>query len=625
MSHASASYDLLVIGGGHAGAEAAWAAANLGARVALVTLDPTKIGQMSCNPAIGGLAKGQIVREIDALGGLMGLAADATGIQFRVLNRSKGPAVRGPRCQSDKYAYAVEVQRLLRTRPNIDILTASVERIAVDHGRVTGAFYRDTAGEVYRLDVPAIVLTTGTFMRGLMHTGDRQTPGGRVGEAAANTISDSLRELGFELGRLKTGTPPRLAAQTIDFAALDEQWGDQPPVPFSELTLCDGAARGSPFPPLEQRCCWITHTTGAIHDAIRANLDRAPLFNGQIHQGSVGPRYCPSIEDKVVRFADKPSHHVFLEPESLSTNEIYCNGISTSLPADIQNFIVAHLPGCEHARVLRYGYAVEYDMVWPHQIDATTMTKRVAGLFLAGQINGTSGYEEAAAQGLIAGLNAVRYVRGQSLVRLRRDQAYIGVLLDDLVTRTPREPYRMFTSRAEHRLMLRADNADARLTPLGRELGLVDDHRWQIYTDKQTSLAALRDYLAAHKHDGRRLLDLARQPQADAQWVRARLNGDPLPPRARDLQVIDALLSDLLYAGYLDRQQRDIDKLAEQEERLLPPQIEYDRVTGLRNEAKHVLGRFRPATFGQAARLAGITPADMMVLAVTMERGPIDE
>ncbi len=395
----NAHYDIIVIGGGHAGAEAAWAAANLGATVAMVTMDPGKIGAMSCNPAIGGLAKGQMVREIDALGGLMGLATDATGIQFRMLNASKGPAVWGPRAQCDKYRYAREVQRLLGTRPEITIIAGTVETIVVEKGRVKGV---EVAGAA--ISCSSVVLTTGTFMRGLMHTGERQTEGGRVNEGAAVGISGALRELGFELGRLKTGTPPRLAAESIDFAGLVLQPGDSEPLPFSDLSPT--ALAGGRFPQQEQRPCHLTHTCEASHQLIRANLHRAPMYNGQIQ--TAGPRYCPSIEDKVVRFADRSSHHVYLEPESLDTNEIYCNGISTSLPADVQEFIVRHMPGCERAVILRPGYAVEYDMVWPHQIDATCMTKRVEGLFLAGQINGTSGYEEAAGQGLIAGLNAVR-------------------------------------------------------------------------------------------------------------------------------------------------------------------------------------------------------------------------
>ncbi len=662
-------YDVIVIGGGHAGAEAAWAASSLlrreaglescvlrpesnsrlaaqdsgrisPARVALITMDPSKIGAMSCNPAIGGLAKGQMVREIDALGGLMGLAADATGIQFRVLNASKGPAVQGPRCQSDKYAYAREVQRLLATRENLDVIAGTIEDFLVEDGACGGVEAR--VGHVrVRLRAKAVVLTTGTFMRALMHTGERKTEGGRVGEGVSVGVSGALRRLGFDLGRLKTGTPPRLRRETIDLASLQEQPGDARPVAFSEMTgVAGGAGIGSlsayatvaeRFPVLPQTVCWITHTNGAIHDLIRANLDRAPMYNGQIAAGNVGPRYCPSIEDKVVRFADRHSHHVFLEPESLETDEVYCNGISTSLPADVQEAIVRLLPGCEKAEILRHGYAVEYDMVWPHQIDATCMTKRVPGLFLAGQINGTSGYEEAAGQGLIAGLNAARYARDPEGFRegaggdfrgfrgrLGREQAYIGVMLDDLVTKTPREPYRMFTSRAEHRLTLRADNADERLTPLGRELGLVDDARWGVFEAKRAARESLRAWLATPQR-----ASWARRPGVDASAVLASMEdepllGGPLPGAA----VIDSVLADLQYEGYVARQRGEIARLAERESLPLPTDEAHDyrSVAGLRTEAAITLNRFRPATLGQAGRLAGVNPTDLMILSVSLAR-----
>ncbi|MEX1015468.1 MAG: tRNA uridine-5-carboxymethylaminomethyl(34) synthesis enzyme MnmG [Phycisphaeraceae bacterium] len=676
---ARSDYDIIVIGGGHAGAEAAWAAANMlrqqpagTGRVALVTMDPAKIGAMSCNPAIGGLAKGQMVREVDAMGGLMGLAADATGIQFRMLNASKGPAVHGPRCQSDKYRYAEEVQRLLATRDNLDILAGTVDEFLLRDGRVTGLVYTPTpayctapwrerregeawgdsccTGEYFtgphgedpiiaptRLNARAVVLTTGTFMRGLMHTGERQTPGGRVDEQPANTISDALQSLGFELGRLKTGTPPRLDARTLDFDALEVQPGDDAPVPFSDMTNTPGqcglsrtasapeyARIAARFPVLEQRPCWITHTNQAIHDLIHANLDRAPMYNGQI--ATAGPRYCPSIEDKVVRFADRTSHHVFLEPESLGSDEIYCNGISTSLPQDVQEKIVRLMPGCENATILRHGYAVEYDMVLPHQIDATTMTKRVPGLFLAGQINGTTGYEEAAGQGLMAGVNAVRFVRDETPVRLRRDQAYIGVLMDDLVTKTPREPYRMFTSRAEYRLLLRADNADVRLTPLGRELGLVDEARWAVYEARQSAIAALRKYMDEHKVDGVVMSRWALRPSVDVDALLSQLpspreeSQNALPPHAYDRRTLVTLLADLQYAGYIDRQQRDIEQLRQQEASPLPTDFDYAQVKGLRNEAAHVLNQFKPATLGQAGRLAGVNPADLMVVSLAVGR-----
>ncbi|MBB6430990.1 tRNA uridine-5-carboxymethylaminomethyl modification enzyme MnmG/GidA [Algisphaera agarilytica] len=703
-------YDILIIGGGHAGAEAAWAAANLtaptGGRVALITMDPSKTGAMSCNPAIGGLAKGQMVREIDALGGLMGLAADATGIQFRVLNISKGPAVQGPRCQNDKYAYAAEVQRLLGTRENLDILPGLVEDFVVEDGRCVGVVFRgghgqghpeetqDCCGEFCAIDAVdktitlragAVVLTTGTFMRALMHAGEQKTEGGRIGEGSAVGISGALTKLGLDLGRLKTGTPPRLAAESIDFSGLEVQPGDEHPTPFSEMTWSgDGSVsegkpadaklrRGSDapndtslaavpqprafegaydkvanrFPVAEQRVCWITHTNAESHDLIRNNLDRAPMYNGQIE--TAGPRYCPSIEDKVVRFADRTSHHVFLEPESLSTNEIYCNGISTSLPIDVQKKIVHALPGCENAVILKPGYAVEYDMVWPHQIDATCMTKRVPGLFLAGQINGTSGYEEAAGQGLIAGVNAVRYMRGQDPWRLRRDEAYLGVMMDDLVTKTPREPYRMFTSRAEHRLLLRSDNADARLTPVGRDLGTVDDARWSVFEAKQQRIAELNKWIDSTQIDGKPMSKWVnsagvgleqvwtelRKP-ADAQLRRGSdAQGDAScaaapQPRAfddggdlealREARALRAVLANRQYAGYIDRSRREIERLSESESIPVPTDFDFNAVPGLRNEAAAVLDKFRPTTLGQAGRLAGVNPADVMIVSVALGR-----
>jgi tRNA uridine 5-carboxymethylaminomethyl modification enzyme len=644
-------YDVIVVGGGHAGTEAAWAAASVlessgAGRVALITMDPARIGQMSCNPAIGGLAKGQIVREVDALGGLMGLAIDATGIVFRVLNTSKGAAVRGPRAQADKYAYAAEVQRLISTRETIDVIAGTVDDIVVESGRVTGVIVSAGAGAVradagtiernlaasaraepiYRGQAPdhlraseprtvrtrALVLTTGTFMRGLMHTGEAQTAGGRVGEGTAAPISSALRRLGFALGRLKTGTPPRLDAGSIDFEGMDVQEGDADPLPFSDLS--PEALPCGKFPRLPQACCRVTRTSPESHDLIRANLHRAPMYSGQIEAES-GPRYCPSIEDKVVRFPDRESHQVFLEPESLHTDEIYCNGISTSLPVDVQERIVHGMPGCERATVLRWGYAVEYDMIWPHQIDSTCMTKPVEGLFPAGQINCTTGYEEAAGQGLVAGLNAARLSLGCEPMRLGREQAYIGVMLDDLVTKAPREPYRMFTSRAEHRLLLRADNADERLTGLGRELGLVSARRFEAYLARREQLAAVRWRMERVTGLGRPLLELSRRPDVGLDEILSLLGGH------FDRRLVERVVTDLRYEGYVARQQSEVRRQAAGESHSIPAWLDYGAVAGLRAEAAEVLARFRPATMGQAGRLAGVNPSDLQLVAVAIRRG----
>ena len=605
-------FDIVIIGGGHAGAEAVWAASRLGQSVALVTLAPDRIAAMSCNPAIGGLAKGQMVREIDALGGLMGIAADNTGIQFRMLNLSKGPAVWGPRAQTDKYRYAAEVQRLLATCPNLTILAGEVASIQataapVPTRQVTGVTLTDGT----EIQCRAVVVTTGTFLRGLMHTGPLQHPGGRFGEPPANFLSASLASLGLELGRLKTGTPPRLHRDTIDFARLVVQPGDAVPHPFSHLNEYSGAW----VPPSRQVPCHLTATNEEIHQIIRANLDRAPMYSGQIK--SVGPRYCPSIEDKVVRFADKHEHHVFLEPEGLDTPEVYCNGISTSLPTDVQDAVVKRIPGLEHAKFIRYGYAIEYDMVWPSQIRATLETKGVRGLFLAGQINGTSGYEEAAAQGLVAAINAVQFVRdGDCGFVLRRDQAYIGVLIDDLITKPPTEPYRMFTSRAEHRLHLRNDNADQRLTALGRSVGLVADAQWDGFSAKLDLLGSAMLLLRETRIGEVSAAEYLRRPEVLWDTVTDLLPsaGSIRPDVGREVAI------QIKYEGYIGRQQRLIDRFSELESKLIPLETDYAAVTGLRIEARQKFGRFTPRSLGQALRISGITPADVTVLAIHLGR-----
>ncbi len=626
-----------MVGGGHAGVEAAWAAASLlpeACSVALVTLDPSKVGVMSCNPAIGGLAKGQLVREIDAMGGLMGLAADATGVMFKVLNTSRGPAVRGPRCQSDKHAYAEAVRALVASRPQIDAVAGAVETLLVERvpgtseRRITGVEVATPEGPV-RLEADAVVITTGTFMRGLMHTGATRTPGGRHGEAPASSLSASLESLGFELGRLKTGTCPRLDRDTIDWDSLPEQVGDADPAPFSDLTPAGWSVPGvelSAFPRLEQIPCRQTRTSPVAHELIRANLHRAPMFCGQIE--SAGPRYCPSIEDKVVRFADRESHGVFLEPESHRDRVVYCNGISTSLPEDVQDVLVRTMPGCARARIVRYGYAVEYDMVRPHQIRATCETKAIAGLFLAGQINGTSGYEEAAAQGLVAGVNAARRARSEGDFVLGRDQAYIGVLMDDLVTKTPREPYRMFTSRAEHRLLLRSDNAADRLTPIADELGLLTTtelgaRRKRLFEDRRVGVERLDAEVDRATLDGEPLARAIRRPGYTVEDLRTALAGAAGPIDAGVARgVWETVHAERVYEPYIARQRAQIRRQSELERRRLPGWVEYTALPGLRAEAAQALARFRPETYAQAGRLEGVTPADLNLLSVLIARGP---
>ena len=596
--------DIVVIGGGHAGAEAAWAGANLGAAVALITLDAEGIGRLSCNPAIGGLGKGQMVREIDALGGLMGLVIDATGIQFRMLNRSKGPAVWAPRAQADGTLYRVELKRRLEEHPNIEIIEGCVAEIltrdecrdGVTLPAVRGIRLED--GRLFR--TRAALLAAGTFLRGLMHCGTIQTPGGRVGEAAAVGMSRCLRGLGLELARLKTGTPPRVHRDSVDFDVLEEQPGDTSPTPFSFMNDRVDRPRVS---------CWITYTDEKTHELIRANLHVAPMYSGQIQ--STGPRYCPSIEDKVVRFADKPRHQLFLEPEGLDSERIYCNGIATSLPAEVQGDMLETIAGLSRARILQPGYAIEYDFVPTSQTQPSLESKRVRGLFVAGQVNGTSGYEEAAGQGLLAGVNAARMLDEKPPVVLGRDQAYIGVMIDDLVTRPPTEPYRMFTSRAEYRLQLRGDNADQRLTPLGRELRLVDGARWERYAGKMDDMRRLKSLCARHACRGRRLEDWVRRPDAGLEDFRRALGTDGA---ALSDDILRQVLIEGKYAGYLARQQRQIERFRNLEALPIPPDLDYTAIWELRGEARERFSAVHPRTLGQAGRISGISPADLTTL-----------
>lgn len=592
-------YDVIVIGAGHAGCEAARAAARLGAETLLLTLNLDTIAQMSCNPAIGGTAKGHLVREIDALGGEMAKTTDATGLQFKMLNTARGPAVWAPRAQCDKKAYQFTMKRILEGTPRLDVKQQATEALVVEHGRVVGV---DTQQGI-RFRGRAVIITTGTFLQGLIHVGETQMRGGRFAEAAAMGLSGSLAAHGLALARFKTGTPPRLAGPTIRYEGLEAQHGDEPPSPFSfsteRLTL-------------EQLPCWITYTTEATHAIIRANLHRSPLYAGRI-QGT-GPRYCPSIEDKVVKFADKTRHQLFLEPEGRQTLEVYINGISTSLPPDVQVAALRTIPGLEQAEIVRFGYAIEYDYAPPTQLHPTLETKRIAGLYLAGQINGTSGYEEAAGQGLMAGINAVRALRGESPVILRRDQAYLGVLIDDLVTKGVAEPYRMFTSRAEHRLLLRQDNADLRLMELGHEIGLIPRDQIERLRRKQALIHDELERLRTTRVEGSALTTWLARPDSRYADLPDRQRRDELP--AAVIQQVEIAAK---YDGYISRSITRADRLAKLEHRRIPAGLNYAEIPALRREAHDRLAAIRPASLGQAARIPGLTPCDISQLAVYLD------
>jgi len=613
-------FDVIVVGGGHAGCEAALAAARMGARTALLTMEEDRIAQMSCNPAVGGIAKGHLVKEIDALGGEMGRNTDLTGIQFRMLNTRNGPAVRSLRVQCDKKQYRLVMQRTLREQPGLMIVRGTVDRIETVGGRVSGV----VTGAGARLAARAVVLTTGTFLKGLIHVGLNHFPAGRAGEAPAEHLSDCMKAFGFELGRLKTGTPPRLDRDTIDFSVLAPQPGDDPPTPFSFRT--DRI-------PLRQVSCHLTYTNDETHRIIRDNLDRSPMFTGVIE--GTGPRYCPSIEDKVVRFADKPRHQIFIEPEGLDTNEYYPNGISTSLPVDVQAAFVKTIPGLERARMLKPGYAVEYDYFPPRQLHPTLETKLVEGLYHAGQINGTSGYEEAAAQGLMAGLNAVLKVRGEAPCILDRSEAYIGVLIDDLITKDAREPYRMFTSRAEYRLLLRQDNADLRLTDIGYGAGLVSEGLYRRFCEKRDAIARERERLLKTKPrltpevttraavlalDGlspdTTLAGLLRRPELSYEGV-MELTGLESHP---DPAVREQVEIQVKYEGYIHRQSHEVDNFKRLESRKIPRNFDYACVKGFSREVLEKLRKVRPDSLGQASRIEGVTPAAVSLLQVALER-----
>ena len=613
-------FDVIVIGGGHAGTEAALAAARMGSQTLLLTHNIETLGQMSCNPAIGGIGKSHLVKEIDALGGAMAMATDKAGIQFRVLNSRKGPAVRATRAQADRVLYKAAIREILENQPNLTLFQQAADDLIVDGERITGVVTQSGI----RFRAPTVVLTTGTFLGGVIHIGMQQHSGGRAGDAPANALAQRLRELPFNVGRLKTGTPPRIDARSVDFSVMQEQWGDDPAPVMSFL----GSRNQHP----EQVCCYVTRTTEQTHDIIRSGFDRSPMFAGNIE--GIGPRYCPSIEDKVNRFADKDSHQIFVEPEGLTTNELYPNGISTSLPFDIQLAAVRTIPGFENAHITRPGYAIEYDFLNPQDLRHTLETKFIQGLYFAGQINGTTGYEEAGAQGLLAGINAALRAQDKDEWYPRRDEAYLGVLVDDLITMGTSEPYRMFTSRAEYRLILREDNADLRLTETGHKLGLVDDQRWQAFNSKREAIAAERQRLetprihpgtsggdAANSHlrqpmnRDQTLAELLRRPEINYRHI-----ADMAEGQADDPAVADQVEIEIKYEGYISRQADEIERLRRNENTRLPDDIDFDAIGGLSNEIKQKLKEVRPETVAQASRIQGVTPAAISQVLVHLKK-----